>query len=509
MSSAVFALLIRSLRVDARSRGPHLARVCLLIAIYFAIIQVQSTVAFFGAPGLRLFGSLVWLNVTFLTLMGIGAFSSTITEEKEEDSLGLLQMAGISRWGLLLGKMSGPLMQALLLVAVQYPITLLSVTFGGVSHVQVQAAYIALTGYLLMLAGVGTFCSTVSHNSRSASRLMVLLLAVYFAIPWAISTWLTSPAAKGLTPIARSVLDGLQSMSVFTQISTALTTGRAESAWSLHAISNPLIGAIGLLLSSWLFEHCANRPRIEPISRGLLARRSGRWRWFSPGRPRTNALLWQGFHFSAGGVAGLLIRLSCYVALFVACWVLNQGSTMLSSYEWFCILMIYALPFDASLLVARALQDEVRGQTIPSLIMLPRSVASTVYSKLGGALIGLAPGVMCLVIAVIGSGILLEMVNSNGTGRSAIFYLWPTILLLPHLTAVISLTVRWGAVPLAIGALYALMMVEQVLLAMFFTWGLGFASAEPLLMVMGLVNLLLCVACHLETLRRFRKLAER
>lgn len=509
MCSAVFALLLRSLRVDARSRGPHLARVCLLIAIYFAIIQVQSTVAFFGAPGLRLFGSLVWLNVTFLTLMGIGAFSSTITEEKEEDSLGLLQMAGISRWGLLLGKMSGPLIQALLLVAVQYPITLLSVTFGGVSHVQVQAAYIALMGYLLMLAGVGTFCSTVSHNSRSASRLMVLLLAVYFAIPWAISPWLISPAAMGLSPIARSVLGGLQSMSVFTQISTALTTGRTESVWNIQAISNPLIGAIGLLLSSWLFERCANRPRIEPISRGLLARRSGRWRWFSPGRPRTNALLWQGFHFSAGGVAGLLIRLSCYVALFVACWVLNQGSTMLSSYEWFCILMIYALPFDASLLVSRALQDEVRGQTIPSLIMLPRSVASTVYSKLAGALIGLAPGLMCMVFAVIASNILMSMLNSNGTGRSAIFYLWPTILLLPHLTAVISLTVRWGAVPLAIGALYALMMVEQVLLAMFFMWGLSSNTPEPLFAALGVVNLLLCIACHLETLRRFRKLAER
>jgi hypothetical protein len=152
-----------------------------------------------------------------------------------------------------------------------------------------------------------------------------------------------------------------------------------------------------------------------------------------------------------------------------------------------------ALPLDASLLISRAMQDEVRGQTIASLIMLPRSVPAIIYSKLAGALLGLAPGLACTISALVASGLIPEFLLRSNAGSSVeALYFVPTIVLLPHLTAVIALISRSGATLLALAAMYAISIVESVLM-----------------FAMAVMNLALCAACHFEVLRRFRALAEK
>ena len=111
MFAGVMALCERSLRVDARAWGPHLARFGLMIGILAAVWMTQYSMAFLGAPGLRFYQNILYLNLFFMTLLGIGFFSTVITEEKEEDTLGLMQMAGISPLGILLGKVGGRVWQ--------------------------------------------------------------------------------------------------------------------------------------------------------------------------------------------------------------------------------------------------------------------------------------------------------------------------------------------------------------------------------------------------------------
>ena len=93
MLNGVFALLERSLRIDARAWPTHLTRLGLIAAIYFALCMTLVTWNRFGAPGLRFFEGIAYLDVLFMTLMGFGFFSTPITEEKEEDTLGLMLMA--------------------------------------------------------------------------------------------------------------------------------------------------------------------------------------------------------------------------------------------------------------------------------------------------------------------------------------------------------------------------------------------------------------------------------
>ena len=92
-------------------------------------------------------------------------------------------MAGISPLGILSGKLGGRLVQALLLIAVQYPFTLLAVTMGGVTQHQVWSTYLGLMAYIVMLAGVGLCCSTLSDRNRTASFRLIIALVIYWVVP--------------------------------------------------------------------------------------------------------------------------------------------------------------------------------------------------------------------------------------------------------------------------------------------------------------------------------------
>src|SRR5262249_47455071 len=122
---------------------------------------------------------MTWLNMVLISLAGISFFATAITEEKEEDTLGLLKMAGIDPVGILLGKSTSRLLGAALLLLVQFPFTLLAITLGGVTLGQVLAAYFSLTAYMVLLANVGLLCSVVFQRGGMASIITGLVLVVY------------------------------------------------------------------------------------------------------------------------------------------------------------------------------------------------------------------------------------------------------------------------------------------------------------------------------------------
>ena len=278
MFPGVLALVGRSLRVDARSWPPHLARFGLMAAIYIALCSAIWNARWFGAPGLRFFHGIAYLNVSFMTLLGVSFFSTSITEEKEEDTLGLILMAGISPLGILIGKSGGRLFQALLLMAVQYPFTQLAVTMGGVSQAQVSAAFLGLSAYMILLAGFGALCSTISSNNRGASMWMILGLLTYSFVSLIAANFLAHLARSGIGASQiqsnpwLTLLDHISRFSVFNQLETILTTGFGETLWSWQVVSNSVTG-IGCFGLAWaLFGVCSFNPAAEASTRGLVAR---------------------------------------------------------------------------------------------------------------------------------------------------------------------------------------------------------------------------------------------
>lgn len=509
MFTGVTALLFRSLRMDARSWLNHLTRFGLMAAIYIALCVALGISTRFGAPGLRFFRTVVYLNSIFLTLLGIGFFSTTITEEKEEGTLGLIQMAGIGPLGLLMGKLGGRLIQALLLILVQYPFTLLAVTMGGVSMAQVQAVYVGLIGYMLMIAGAGLLCSTIASNSRRAATLLVIGLAAYVMAPFLLRELWRNLLLNRTGPqsiLARGVQMFFEA-SLFVQIEPLLVSGFGDSPWSVQAISNALLGLVCFGTAWCCFGLATRSPESEAVSRGTLSRsKSGLARSFSPGRVWQNPFLWKDFHFVSGGLSLRLIRMISYTVLFFVSWGLAKlwgfggwGSGMtriIGVYQFFALC---ALSWETAMLAARCLQDEIRGQSLGSLMMLPRSTSEIFYSKLLGAMLGAYPGFIALAIAcVIGLENTVEFLDLDDPGPFILAHL----LLVPHLAAVFALWVRWGAVPLAIGTMVGFfamwIAIAEVMLGM----------RDHHFNVIGLGVLALCAACHVVVLVRLRHVAE-
>ena len=512
MLRGVLALLERSLRVDARSWQVHLARLGLLAAIYISLSFAFSRGFMFGAPGLRFFRAIVWLNVTFMTLLGVGFFSTAISEEKEEDTLGLMQMAGISSLGILLGKIGGRLVQALLLVAVQYPFTLLCVTLGGVSTAQVQAAHVGLMSYMLLLAGFGLLCSTVAPRSRTASALMTLGLFGHLAVAYLVGELLAYLTRFGSVSSKSAWFGALEAVSescVLLQVNTIMVSNFGASPWSPQAISNLALGAVSVVAAWALFGVSTRNPATEAVSRGVLTRGRGPFRWFTPGRPWVNPFAWKDFHFVSGGVGLVLPRVLLYAGLFVGAWLLPQmwwpgrGPVWRDVIGLYQTLLLFVVTLEAALVASRVLHDEVRNQTLAALVMLPESVPFVIYSKFAGAFAAAVPGPLFLIVACL-SGPYAWDNMSDFLDEAAGWFFLAHFLVVPHLAAVLALSLRWGALPLAIGgAIGSLVGWVSLFEANHVSRSGGFVWVGTFF------TLAVCVVCHFLVVHRVTRLAER
>ena len=525
MLRGIFALFFRSLRGDARSIGVHLSWLFLLIVIYVALWFAQEQSRFVGAPGRDFFRNVIYLDAIFLTLLGVSYFSSAISEEKEEDTLGLMTMAGISPLGILLGKSTTRLFQVILLLAVQYPFTLLALTLGGLMPDQIYAAYAALFAYTLMLANAGLLCSVVCRRNRDASGLTTLWLISYLFIPlFALAghEFLKSPPiGVAVHPFfirhehaLKSILLWISQSSVFGQLYWVTETGyRLEMTPQL--ISNSLGGFLFFLLSWWLFQFVSHDPAPESTTRALVPRKTGRLRWLGAGRVWNFALSWKDFHFVTGGWFGIVMRCGLYVGMY---WLVYTASypwydtTFLRQVAWRDVTMGYQsflvplFAVDCGLVASRIFHDEIRHQTLASLMMLPRSVPYLVYTKIAGCLTGLLPGVIALFWAFF----LLDDATrllSECLKEPPLWWYVANLLFAIHLCAATSLYLRWGTFAISIAAVVGSMILTVMCMSV-----MRIANGNNAEIMLGLfvVPLLLgCAMCHFTVLFRIPFLAEK
>lgn len=508
MLNGTFALLERSLRTDARAFYAHLARLGLIGGIYFALCFALSLQGMFGAPGLRFFRGIAYLDATFMSLLGIGFFSSAITEEKEEDTLGLMLMAGISPLGILVGKSGGRLWQALLLMAAQYPFMLLAVTMGGVTTNQIWQVTLSLMAYMVFLAGFGLLCSTLAPRSRTAGAMMIVGLLCYIFVPqiargvgWFYKRWLNAgPVQTQRFDLLEIALDWIGEVCVFLRLEDILSTG-FSSSFSVQVVSNVFAGGVCAMLSWLLFGLATRDLSTEATTRGLVAKRRAFFR-FNAGRPWHVPLAWKDFHFVSGGIGMMLVRCAYYACYGITVVLLDSWQPIPAFRGWieFCIgLLSLSLTVDAAILLVRSLQDEMRNQTLSTLIMLPRSSNAIIYAKWGGAMLGWLPGAfVALIVTMLTETTRRDFVTliSGQYGSWAVIMLF---VLVPHFAALAALYVRWGAVPVGFGM--TVVVYFMIVGCMWLTGGPGNPNGI-FFTIMTLVMMVICGVCHLGVLLR-------
>ncbi len=243
-----------------------------LTCLFAFLIVVQSQSGIISAPGLWYFHPLIWLNFVAISLSAC-FFATAITEEKEELTLELFTIAGIRPTAILLGKGINPLIAALSVLVVQIPFTLLAITLGGVTYVQILAAYVALAAYLFLAAAIGLFFSVICARSGQAMFwTAIFVLAIHFTAPLLQSG--TSAlifnghlSAQGTVVAALdATIEFLRAASVWERIPIILKANFQGPVVSFQVTSNLIAGGVLFLLLSAIWDFQSRSLLLDPIT---------------------------------------------------------------------------------------------------------------------------------------------------------------------------------------------------------------------------------------------------
>jgi len=472
-----FALVERSLRVDIRMTRTHLVRLLFAGIILFMMVRTHQEITWTQAPGRDFFSGICYLNFGLLNLAAMSFFSTAITEEKEEMTLGLLKMAGISPIGILLGKTSPRLIASILLLSVQLPFTFLAITLGGVLTNQILAAYLSLLAFAVLLAGIGGFFSTVCRRSNVSAALTAAALAVLYIGPLLCSFVASTGVRRGLISHAaaasiRWLSSCFSEATPFHSLREIFLTGYTGGLFT-YQVGIDLAAGSALFGLAWiLFDPCTRNEKPIAPARGLISlfRRRGRGtRQASAGnRVWKNALAWKDFYFITGGFPAVGIKFASYVVLMFGMSLL-MAAQMTATYSdnvgALCMAsMTIALLVEIPIYASRLFREEIRWQTWSNLFLLPESVSRIAMGKILGTLPTFLPGMVILLAGAVQAPTIfadwyLAMLDEIGFWYFVSQYVFGL-----HLVVLLSLVVKWGSLPLGV----AIVVIGNVL---FFSCG--------------------------------------
>jgi hypothetical protein len=507
LARGTFALVERAMRVDTRLARTHLIRLGFALLILLFVVQVQLDITRYSAPGREVFFHMCWVNFFLLNLAGVSFFSTVITEEKEEMTLGLLRMAGISPVGILLGKVTPRLLGVVLLLSVQLPFTILAITLGGVAINQIFAAYVALLAFAVLMAGMGSFLSTVCARSSLAASLTTATLATLYITPL-----LLRDAGRQLMREQRisitmrealfEIAEMVERTTPLGSLDVILTTGFNSSPMSFQVVVDLSCGAILFGLAWILFDVCTRNETQSTPARGMMAMFSKRVA--SQSRVWNHAIVWKDFNFLTGGVTAVIIKLLAYSILMGAMSVMiskrvrtdmmdNIGATLMAS-------MLTALIVEIPIYLSRLFREELRWQTWSSLVLLPKTITRVALSKLTGVAPAFFPAIVVFIVgAFIAPKFFEEYLVKKMLIREGGWYWMLQYLLAVHVIVLLSLTVKWGAVPFGI----SIVVVPNVI----FLATAGRMATTGTLITIALCTVLFTIAIQWLIIRQLRTLA--
>jgi hypothetical protein len=499
MSTPTTALLARTVRLSTRGWGTHATRMVLGVVVLFTLATTTTFSARFGAAGLHLLSSIVWWSALFITLAGIGLFCSAITEEKEEQTIGLLRMAGLRPVAILLAKSTARFYDAVMLFAILLPFTMLAVTLGGVSTTQVLACAVALAAYIFFLANLGLLLSVLRPTTQSASGMMVLVLILFYVVPMFFWSY----------PLGRLINEA----TVWFRIQEILTTGYSGGVFSLQLWTSLGLGVGAFIVSLLLFDRCVRDEDAQAPER-MSVRGNSRLRLFGVSRAPAGiaAVTWKDFHFACGGrtmsiVKPLLILLLIGIG-FIVISMINSRSifdNIEAKHVGVTIQFVALLwlVFEFAIHLSKLFAQEVRGETLTGLLSLPYTAAELAYAKLRAALLAMLPAMGVLVLGICiapeeffkGAS---EILKESG-GWMVIFM----IVFFWHACAYLSLVLRRSPLIAALGLVIGIQFLYWMFAAMVMFASMGRSSnGDAALVVLILIYAIPSIFMHIAIARR-------
>lgn len=294
-TSPAWLLVARNLRIGERSWGQPLLRFAMAGAALLALAFTYNTRVAFGGPGARLLSGLVWADTWGLIIAGVSLFPSLIAEEREQQSLPLLRLAGFGAAGFLLGQSFSAFAYCVLALAVQVPFLMLAITLGGTSTGAVLTTLLVLGVGAILVYAAALLAGAWARTARGASRLAALLVMSVTLLPGAMGGIETRTlGSHHLARFAQILMPNL--------LEQAAMPVR-DWAWMGKSLASQLALAAGLAMVAFLVfsrrqEHVGERRAVRtgtergryPTGRAAFAAladrgpgRWGRWRFIALG----------------------------------------------------------------------------------------------------------------------------------------------------------------------------------------------------------------------------------
>lgn len=177
----------KDLHVAARSMriswGLFAYEVLLAMAFLLALGVIQSTTSYIGsniyAALIYLFPVLAITQICIVSLVMPILTASSISGERERQTLDLMLTTCMSPFTIVLGKVISAVVRILFFVVGSLPIMALSFVVGGLSWSYLFYFVLAIILQSILSGSIGIFCSSVCRRSISA---VILSFVFYFAI---------------------------------------------------------------------------------------------------------------------------------------------------------------------------------------------------------------------------------------------------------------------------------------------------------------------------------------
>jgi ABC-type transport system involved in multi-copper enzyme maturation permease subunit len=189
----------RELRVACHRRLTYVGRiVAALVAIIIGAWLILVSKA--GAPGVlanQIFTTLSWFAFCYGLLAGVLLTADCISEEKRENTLGLLFLTDLGGHDVVLGKLIAYSLNAIYCLIAILPVMAIPLLLGGITFAHLGRTSLALINTLLFSLAIGTFASSISKQAnKSTVATLALILLVLLGLPWLAQ--LSSPPGKFL-----------------------------------------------------------------------------------------------------------------------------------------------------------------------------------------------------------------------------------------------------------------------------------------------------------------------
>ena len=170
-------IVARELRVAARRRGTHWARVSavligLLVAGWIGLAVHEQPPQ---EVGVILFHGLAAVVYGYALTIGCKLTADCLSEEKRDGTLGLLFLTDLKGYDIILGKLVANSLNAFYAILALFPILAIPQMMGGVTSGQVARACLVAVNLLFFSLAIGMFSSAISRDERKSLSFSICL----------------------------------------------------------------------------------------------------------------------------------------------------------------------------------------------------------------------------------------------------------------------------------------------------------------------------------------------